>query len=143
MYESQILLVVGDPISFKYYSFGIDAFQQFTRFDATDGSYYYELFTIEFNVSGLYAFRSNSTYDNYGYLYHTQFNPSSPTENLVDSNDDYGNDPNFLIVADLTFGETYYLVCTWWAPDVFDPTHSLIVSGPAPVTLSSQTGDLL
>ena len=52
-------------------------------------------------TAGVYALRSDSNEDTYGRLYDSDMN-------LINSDDDGGNDVNFRIVNELSAGETYY-----------------------------------
>lgn len=59
----------------------------FTRYGA-DGIYYYEAIIINVSINGFYSFKSDSTIDSYGYLYAKNFNPVSPSHNLLEEDDD-------------------------------------------------------
>ena len=58
-------------------------------------------FSFTPTTAGVYAFRSESNEDTYGRLYDSDMN-------LINSDDDGGNDVNFRIVNELSAGETYY-----------------------------------
>lgn len=98
--------------------------------------YYYLAIKMTTSISGRYVFTSSSGIDTVGYLYLDSFDPSKPTLNLLNDDDDSGDIVQFRMQAYLNPGRTYILVVTTHRPhDV--GRFSLQTTGPSTVTLSS------
>ncbi|CAF3944088.1 unnamed protein product [Rotaria sp. Silwood2] len=73
--------------------------------------------------------------DTYGYMYRSSFDASTPSSNLLASDDDSGGNGQFQLTVYLTSGTTYILVVTTYIPGVVGP-FSIIASGPAIVVFT-------
>ena len=106
------------PVSLSIYPSGLSSSSpMFTRPYASEGNYYYyQAIQVTVSASGTYNFTSSSTLDTYGLLYNSPFDPSNPTQNLIKSNDDGGDDKQFLIVVRLESGRRYVFVVSTWFP---------------------------
>jgi hypothetical protein len=74
----------------------------------------------------------------YGYFYNVPFDPSYPSQNLIQSNADGGGNSQFKISNSLQSGRTYVLVVTTYGMRVTG-SFSIRVTGPASVGLASIT----
>lgn len=115
----------------------------FSPSDRPVGNYHYQLFRVDVPEAGHYTFRAVGTMDSYAYFYDDQFQSSSPSENLITSNDDDGADPNFRFSVDLSDQISYYLAYTWREVETLDYLLGIIVSGPAEALLTPTTGRFL
>lgn len=98
------------------------------------GQFYYDEIEILISKSGLYKFTSDSTFDIYAYFYHSYFNSTNPTSNLLISDDDdgyqYEFDFNYYLEAN---AQKYILVITSY-PNYTTGLFSIHVRGPSTVT---------
>jgi hypothetical protein len=81
---------------------------------SSSSSYYYKITSFTCNYPGSYLIELNkvsSNADPFLYVY-SSFNPSSPSSNLIISDDDGGGLPNARLVMNLTMGQTIYIVST-------------------------------
>jgi hypothetical protein len=109
----------------------------YTRPETTPGSnFYYEAIKVRVYTNGKYTFTSISSLDTYGYLYANAFDPSFPSQNLIESDDDSGGGGQFRINATLSSLQTYILVVTTFYPDRMG-AFSITALGPASVSLSA------
>ncbi|CAF1080631.1 unnamed protein product [Adineta steineri] len=76
------------------------------------GCYFYQAYRIETSMNGFYTFFSNSSMDTYGYLYNNSFDPSRPSLNLIESNDNGATNLQFRISSFLHSARKYILVVT-------------------------------
>jgi hypothetical protein len=63
-------------------------------------------------LTGTYDIWSTGSIDTYGYIYTGKFDPTSPSINLLTSDDDSGSGRQFRLRVDLHAGTTYTLVVT-------------------------------
>jgi hypothetical protein len=76
--------------------------------------------------------------DTYGCLYNSSFDPSYPSRNLIDCNDDDGGDRQFRIIAPLTSESVYVLIATTYSSGVVG-RFSVFAYGYSPVQLIAFT----
>jgi len=87
-------------------------------------------------LTGTYDIWCTSSIDTYGYIYTRKFDPTSPSINLLKS-DDQGNGGNqFRIHVDLQAGTTYTLVVTTFGSLVtgafsISASESILLSNPS------------
>jgi hypothetical protein len=87
----------------------------------------------------MYTFTSNSSFDAYGYLYDGSFNPLSPLQSLITSDDESGGgNGQFQISRSLQSGRTYILVVTTYSVGITG-SFAIRVDGPASVYTTSIT----
>ncbi len=67
------------------------------------------------NVSDKYTLGSYGPIDTYGYIYENNFDPFSPSKNLLAMDDDSGSGYQFKLVALLQVDITYVLVVTTYS----------------------------
>ena len=91
-------------------------------------NYYYEVIQVNIMKSGYYTLVSNSSVNTYGRLYKDNFNPFSPSTNLILGDDNSCANYQFKISLELTVNTTYILVVTTHSPNVTG-AFSVIVSG--------------
>ena len=84
----------------------------FNRPGGVTGDYYYQAVRLVAWGSGNYILSSKSSIDTYGYLYRNLFDPSSPSQNLITSDDDSAGDGQFQISVYLSYGLAYILIVT-------------------------------
>ena len=107
----------------------------FDRRGGATASYYYQALQVTAYTNGTYTFSSNCSMDTYGYLYQGSFDLSYPTQNLLASDDDSGNNRQFLVTAYLFVGSPYALIITTANTQVVG-SFSIKVSGPSSVGLT-------
>ncbi|CAF4050578.1 unnamed protein product, partial [Adineta steineri] len=73
---------------------------------------HYETLQIYVNTTGLYVLWSENNINAYGYIYKNDFNPLTPSENLLLSHDGECNDGQFKLIIDLDNNTRYILVVT-------------------------------
>jgi len=125
------------PRSSSYSSTLATGSSTFTRSGAT-GSFYFEAIQVSVSTTGTYTFQSGSSFDDFGYLYQTSFNPSSSGINVIASDDDSGGSARFRFSATLQAGTTYILVITTYSSSATG-SISVTVSGPAQPSLTRLT----
>ncbi|CAF3623452.1 unnamed protein product [Rotaria sp. Silwood1] len=109
---------------------------QLTTFSRTftrprgSGRYYYVALRFTVSTSGVYTFQSTSAIDTYGCLY-SSFNPFTPNENLMLSDDDGAGDQQFKLTVSLRSRQIVILVVT---------THTPRTIGAVKITISSASG---
>ena len=86
-------------------------------------------------MSGSYTIESNGSLDTYGYLYINSFVRVFWMQNLLASNDDDGEHPNFAINYVLQSMTKYILVTTTYYPNKTG-TFSIIANGPGVVNFT-------
>ena len=136
-----IFLVSTVPsVSSSYSGALLPSSQVFYRPDGSPNAYYYfQAIEVTVSTTGKYIFMSTSSMDTVGYLYISTFDPSNPLANLIDEDDDEGDDNyQFRIEVYLQSGQTYILVVTTHLGYI---TGSFAVStrGPASASLTSIT----
>ena len=104
--------------------------------------YYYEAIMINVHTTGDYSISSNGTLNTYGYLYNDTFDPTYPSNNLLQMDDNGGGSNQFKISMVLSTMVDYILVVTTSRPSA-KRAFSIIVQGPAVVSLSfiNSTGE--
>ena len=104
-------------------------------------SNYYEAVKINVHTPGNYSIRSISALDTFGSLYNDTFDPTYPSLNLLQSNDDGAGSSQFFLSLVLQTMIDYILVATTFSP-METGEFSIIVQGPATVnfTLTNATG---
>ena len=107
----------------------------FIRYGGSILGYRYETVNVSTATSATYVFGSRSSMDTYGYLYSSSFNPNSPANNLLISDDDNGGNGQFQFSFFLQAYVSYTLVMTTYNVNVFG-SYVAIVSGPIAVSLS-------
>ena len=95
-------------------------------------SFYYEAIVLIVYSTGNFVVRSSSILDTYGYLYNSSFNPLYPFDNVIASDDDSGGSRQFLLNVTLTYGSSYILVVTTYAPGIIGD-YSVTALGPATI----------
>ncbi|CAF4946208.1 unnamed protein product, partial [Rotaria socialis] len=107
----------------------------FTR-NGRSGTFYFEAIEVTPKRTGNYTFTSNSTIDNYGYLYTNPFNPLNTTSNLLTHADDNENETSdqFSLTCALQADTSYTLVFTTFDPDLTGP-FSIFTLGPSRISL--------
>lgn len=81
--------------------------------EVDEEGFYFEAFEISVETSGTYTLTSESDMDTMGFLYQDSFDPSVPTGNLVNEDDDNGEGVHqFSIEHYFEAGKTYILVVT-------------------------------
>ena len=98
----------------------------------SSGIYYYEAIQVTNYGTGKYTFRSSSPMDTYGYFYSNSFDPTNSLQNLIASDDDSGGSRQFLLNVTLTYGSSYILVVTTYAPGIIGD-YSVTALGPATI----------
>ena len=96
----------------KIYSSSLSTSSQSYRRDCDKQIYYYESIRVKANQSGYYSFRSYSSIDTYGSIYRKTFNPLTPLENFLQTDDDNNNNLQFRLDVRLSGGAAYVLVIT-------------------------------
>jgi hypothetical protein len=96
--------------------------------------YYYYPISIRVKTSGTYTLKSSSTFDAYGSLYQTNFDPSSVSENRISGDDDSAGDGQFQLTEYLNSNLKYVLVFTTFRPNI-KGQFFVIASGPGTVSL--------
>ena len=97
--------------------------------NAGSGSFYYQAYTLNVDITGSYVINSNSSIDLMGYLYQDNFFPSQPILNVVTFDDDGAGNRQFRISSSLVSSRTYILVVTTYDQGIIGP-FSFTVSGP-------------
>ncbi|CAF1441666.1 unnamed protein product [Adineta ricciae] len=111
--------------------------ESYTRPTTPHGSiFYYQAIEISVSVTGIYLIQSNSHLDTYGYLYDNNFNPTSPNENILLSNDDGGGNQQFLLTIVLQAVHKYILIVTTYGVGVTG-TYSIVGLGSNTILFSS------
>jgi len=133
---SSSIISTSSPLIPSSYSGALSSTSgRFTRPGATVGTYYYQAIQVRVYTSGRYSFTSSSSMDTYGYFYSDTFDPSSPSQNLIASDDDSGGSGQFRINVTLSYANTYILVVTTYPPSTTG-TFSVTGLGPASVSLT-------
>jgi hypothetical protein len=113
----------------------------FTRPNSNTGYYYYQAIQVTVSTAGRYTFASTSSMDTYGCLYSDSFDPSSPSQNIITSDDDGDGGSQFRINVTLQSGRIYVLVVTTFGASTAGTfTITAVGSGSAnmiPVTLTT------
>ena len=104
----------------------------FTR-PGGNGQYFYVAIRVNFTSSGNYIFRSSSNLDTYGCLYNKPFVPSTPTTNLVVSDDDSAGNSQFQFTVTAQSGTTAILVVTTYSTGTTG-SITIRVNGPRAMT---------
>ncbi|CAF0818601.1 unnamed protein product [Adineta steineri] len=96
----------------------------------------YEAIQVKVSRSGLYTFFSKSNLDTYGSIYKDYFNPSNPTKNRLNYDDNSCNQRQFGFTIALETSITYILVVTTNDYSKIG-AFSIFVSGPNNVDLKN------
>ena len=112
----------------------------FSRLWGAGSDYYYEAIRIEIINAASYTFTSTNDLDTYGYLYMHQFDPQSPSTNLVAYDTKSSGKQQFEFGASLSLNYKYYLVVTTAEPNVTGGLD-LVVSGHTYVNMYGQNGE--
>jgi hypothetical protein len=97
--------------------------------------YYYEAIEVNVVKTSCYSFDSNSSINTVGYIYKHNFNPFTPSQNLIWRIDANFNNTQLKVNANLQVGTKYILVVTTSSPNVTG-AFSIVVSGPNNVSLN-------
>ncbi len=109
---------------------------RFTRANINTGNFYYQAIQVVVSTTGTYTFTSTSSFDAYGYLYDGSFNPLSPSQNLITSDDDSGGgNGQFQITRSFQSGRTYILVATTYSASITG-SFSIRATGPASAAMT-------
>ncbi len=92
-------------------------------------NYFYESIELNVNTTGNYRFVSQSYIDTYGYIYQGNFNPSYPSMNILEEDDQNGGNNQFRIIVNLRSESKYILVFTTYIEDITGP-FSIVSYGP-------------
>ena len=108
----------------------------YCRVDPCSSSfYYYEALKITVSTNDSYSIQSNSSMDTFGYLYKNAFDPTYPSLNMLQFNDDGAGSSQFLLSMWLQTMQDYIVVATTFR--VSDTgAFTIIVQGPAVVSMS-------
>lgn len=110
----------------------------FGRPNGNGSGYFYETFTVNISLPGIYRFQSSGRMHCYGLLYDDTFDPLRPSRNLLASDGENTDRSHFEINASLQAQRTYNLVVTTHGESMTGE-FSIIASGPAQVTLDRFT----
>lgn len=108
--------------------------QYFSRPEGTSSYYCYEALKISTLNTDFVRIASHSSFDTYGCLYNGDFNPSSPTRNLLLCDDDSGPGDQFLIMTTLQRSVSYTLVVTTFTPRI-SGNYQLHISSTSPISI--------
>ena len=97
--------------------------------------FFYEALSVNVSVTGNYSFVFNSMINTYGSIYNNSFNASTPSTNLLASNDDDAGQYQFLLPIFMETTTTYVLVVTTSLPGQTAP-FSIIATGIGFVTFT-------
>jgi len=88
----------------------------FTRPNGAAGStYYYQALRVTALATGTYTFTSDSSWDTYGCFYNDPIDPSNPTANLIECDDDAAGNKQFRISVTLQYERIYVLMVTTYS----------------------------
>ena len=104
----------------------------YCRESCASSDHYYEAVVVSVEKVGSYSFRSESDFDAYGSIYTNSFDPSYPSHNLLDEDNDSGETGQFNLIVVLQPQSTYILVVTSYAPYATG-TFQIIASGSTSV----------
>lgn len=96
---------------------------------------YYEAIRIHVPHTGNYTFTSISAIDTYGSMYNNTFISLVPYQNVLISDDDSGDNSQFLFTILLQTIGNYTLVVTTFYPNVLG-SFSIVATGPKSVSFS-------
>ncbi|CAF4955867.1 unnamed protein product, partial [Rotaria socialis] len=107
----------------------------FTR-NGRSGTFYFEAIEVTPKRTGKYTFASNSTIDNYGYLYTNPFDPLNTTFNLLAQADENENETSdqFSLTCALQADTSYTLIFTTFDAGVTG-IFSVVAVGPGRASL--------
>jgi hypothetical protein len=109
---------------------------RFTRANISKGNFYYRAIQVVVSTSDTYTFTSTSSFNAYGCLYDGSFNPLSPSQNLIASDDDSGgSNGQFQISRSLQSGRIYILVVTTYSASITG-SFSIRATGPASAAMT-------
>ena len=108
----------------------------FSRPNGYGTGYYYQAYSFMVFASGLYSFTTASSIDTYGLLYDDTFDPSMPSGNLMEYDDDGGIGLQFKITTYLAASKTYTLIVTTHRSSVVG-SFSGTAAGPTPLALTA------
>ena len=107
----------------------------FSRNGVAGSVYYYNAIEVSVRTTGTYTLKSSSSIDTYGYLYQGNFYPSSPSINLISSDDDGAGSRQFQLTSNLQSNIKYILVFTTYDERITGQ-FNIIASGPDDVSLT-------
>jgi hypothetical protein len=109
---------------------------RFTRPGVATGSFSYQAFFLRPSSRGEFLVRSASTTDTYGCLYLSNFNPASPSLNLMMCDDDAGGNGQFSLYSVMDPSATYILIATTYRADTTG-SFSIVASGSRSINITS------
>ena len=129
-------LDITSPITSQYSSVLTNSSEQFCHVgDCSDSAYYYQVFRLNISITGYYSLKWIGNMDAFRYLYNNSFVPPAPSQNVVASNHDSGDNQQFHLYIWLDSVTTYYLVVTTNNP-IVTGQYTVIAMGLASVTFS-------
>lgn len=97
---------------------------------------YYEVIQVNVLIEDTYSFKSESSFNTYGYIYKYSFDPSNLKWNLIWENDDRGGNEQFKLKICLWPDITYFLIVTSIGDVMSVGEFSIVASGPALVNFN-------
>lgn len=91
---------------------------------------------MNITTTGSYAFRSYSNIDMLGLIYNTTLVTSNYLTNLLNRNDNFAGDGQFIMTMTLLTEMRYILVITTGSADIFG-SFTIAINGPGYVNLTS------
>ena len=101
----------------------------------TNYLHYYEALKITVYTAGNYTIRSSSRLDTFGYLYNNTFDPTYPSRNMLQYDDQSAWAYQFLLSMYLQTLTNYIVVATTYDA-LATGSFSILVQGPATVNIS-------
>ncbi|UJR12170.1 hypothetical protein I4U23_016347, partial [Adineta vaga] len=96
---------------------------------------YYQAIKTSVLTTGIYTILCSSTMDTYGYMYNRTFNPAYPYQNMLLSDDETGENSQFLLTVVFQAMVQYILIVTTYEEKVTG-RFSLIGQGPDSISFS-------
>jgi hypothetical protein len=100
-----------------------------------NGLHYYRALMITVYTAGNHTIQSNGIQDTFGYLYNNTFDPTYPSVNLLQFNDNGTSSAQFWLSMWLQPMIDYILVATTSLP-LTEAAMPIVVQGPAAINLS-------
>lgn len=129
--------IAGSSIINSTYSSALT--QLSNRFYRTGNTnyFYYQAINITVRTTGNFTFRSDASFDAYGYLYITKFDSQKLSTNRLVEDDDSAGSQQFKLLYTLQSTMKYILVITTYSPAV-KGSFRIIATGPSSVTFDDQ-----
>lgn len=125
------------------YSSALDSSSSLYRRNSYDSDEsYYEALVFSVDQAGSYNIRSRSDFDAYGFLYTDSFNPSYPSSNLLDQDDDSNENLQFELTAFLQSQTEYILVVTTFQKRTIG-SFEIIASGPTSINFVKAANSIM